>query len=160
MITAWGNSRQVDPLKKRQDYKGRCTAIFYSMRKPQDLNLTMGTLIYHQLLVLIFFCTIMVPVRAPSSSNKLNYNEKDTATAQETDLNQRVLNAAREATARLRSHLRSIRVAREHTAPLTSRNDSQPKVTLSLSPPLSLSLSLSAPLSLSSRGNPVRLTGC
>ena len=98
-----------------------------------------------QLEAFIFFFAIVVCAVSSSVSNQTidDVNDVIPADDEETE-RQRLLNTAREASAKLRSYLRGVRVAKEQIAPLTTRNDSQPTVNLSLF----FSLSLSYPLSI------------
>ena len=119
------------------EYKSASAATLEVGTKPRNLRVVaMGTCIKSQLAPVALLLAILLCATAPS---RPSHSEMDTANEWRDDGQQGDLDKARQASAKLRSHLRSVRVAREQIAPLVAFNDTEPMVTLSLS--LSLSLS-------------------
>ena len=130
--------RQIS-INQRLETRTDCYSHHSAAKK---LALTMRRFTTRQLEAFIFFFAIVVCAVSSSVSNQTIDDVNDVIPADDEEAErQRLLNTAREASAKLRSYLRGVRVAKEQIAPLTTRNDSQPTVNLSLSFSLSLSLS-------------------
>ena len=138
------------------EYKSASAATLEVGTKRRNLRvIAMGTCIKSQLAPVALLLAIFLCATAPS---RPSHSKMDTANEWRDDGQQGDLDKARKASAKLRSHLRSVSVAREQIAPLVAFNDTEPMVTLSvclsvsdsvcLSVCLSVSLSLSLSLSL------------